>query len=165
MWKWLDMCNTCHRTWHIKTKHVQTASHLCLGEFAPVWFQVVNNAIKSSWQWDAMKKQDHQDQIWEHSCEIYNLHTHKDTLLYCALIFQPKCKTSLSSEMRYFWIITDLCLLSQYESTRRKTLHAHISTGRANNQLTHGQHSGLWSIFSCSQQTIVIVQLMCVCKG
>lgn len=75
---------------------MQTASHLCLGEFAPVWFQVVNNAIKSSWQCDAINKQDHQDQIWEHSCEIYNLHTHTDTSLYCTLIFPPKGKTTIS---------------------------------------------------------------------
>lgn len=83
---------------HIKTKPVQTASHLCLGEFAPVRFQVVNNAIKSSWQCDSINKQDHQDQIWEHSCEIYNLHTHTDTLLHLTLIFPPKGKTPVPPE-------------------------------------------------------------------
>ncbi len=79
---WDMVCNIESRT-HI-SKHAQPCSHLCLWEFAPVWFQVVNNAIKSSWQWDTMNKQDHQDQIWEHSCEIYNLHTHTDTILYCS---------------------------------------------------------------------------------
>lgn len=110
--------------------NVQIASHLCLGEFAPVWFQVVNNAINSSWQWDAMNKQDHQDQIWEHSCKIHNLHTYTDTLLYRTLIFQPKCKTTVPPEIRYFWIIRDLCLLSQYESFSLTVKHRKKNTAR-----------------------------------
>lgn len=99
----------------------------------------------------------------------YTTCTHIQTHYCTALLFfhlnvKPlyllKWGISESSQIYVYYHSTKAFLWQS--STGRKTLHAHISAGRANNQLSHGQRSGLWSILLCSQQTFVIVPLMCV---